>query len=250
MHCETSFGKRRRERMPLPASGVKVAHRTTRGTDGWAQVPEQRGPSRNKHNSDRRCSRNVFSVGQGSTGAQRVAWDPVGASCSQASGAPRRRTTARRPQSVDLAGDLGLRHAEHPGDIIDLGERRVDHAVGDVAQVAGALNEVLGLGKGPLGDVQEAGEVRRGPALRVLGDIGGYRHCGASHLRHDPVLLQSELSKQVMEMVTHPRTGLSPTPVETHLPCSCPDRASMGKHVAASLDNVGTRVDDRPDVLS
>jgi|GEM_PF-4167621 len=73
VHCETSFGKRHRERMPLPASGVKVAHKTARSAGGWVHVPEQRGPSRSKHNRDRSCSRNLFYVGQGSTGAQRVA---------------------------------------------------------------------------------------------------------------------------------------------------------------------------------
>lgn len=62
-------------------------------------------------------------------------------------------------------------------------------------------------------------------------------------------LLQGKLSKSVMETVTRPGTGLFPTPAEIHLQCSCPDWASMCKHVAASLYGVGARLDDHPELL-
>jgi uncharacterized Zn finger protein len=62
-------------------------------------------------------------------------------------------------------------------------------------------------------------------------------------------LLQGKLSKSVMEAVTQPRTGLFPSPAEIHLQCSCPDWASMCKHVAATLYGVGARLDDEPELL-
>ncbi len=40
--------------------------------------------------------------------------------------------------------------------------------------------------------------------------------------------------------------GLFPTPQEIRLGCSCPDWASMCKHVAATLYGVGTRLDEEP----
>lgn len=40
--------------------------------------------------------------------------------------------------------------------------------------------------------------------------------------------------------------GLFPTPAEIHLECSCPDWASLCKHVSAVLYGVGTRLDENP----
>jgi uncharacterized Zn finger protein len=62
-------------------------------------------------------------------------------------------------------------------------------------------------------------------------------------------LLQGILSKGVMETVTSKDTGLFPTPQQITLKCSCPDYASMCKHVAAVLYGVGSRLDHEPDVL-
>ncbi len=62
-------------------------------------------------------------------------------------------------------------------------------------------------------------------------------------------LLQGKLSQSVMQTVTQPRTGLFPAPREIHLGCSCPDWASMCKHVAASLYGVGARLDEKPELL-
>ena len=62
-------------------------------------------------------------------------------------------------------------------------------------------------------------------------------------------LLQGKLSTSVMETVTRPRTGLFPAPSEIHLKCSCPDWATMCKHVAASLYGVGARLDESPELL-
>lgn len=62
-------------------------------------------------------------------------------------------------------------------------------------------------------------------------------------------LLQGKLSKAVMERICTPKTGLFPAPKEINFACSCPDWASMCKHVAAVLYGVGARLDNQPDLL-
>ncbi len=62
-------------------------------------------------------------------------------------------------------------------------------------------------------------------------------------------LLQGKFSKTVMERICHPQSGLFPTPKEITLNCSCPDWATMCKHVAAALYGVGARLDSSPELL-
>ena len=62
-------------------------------------------------------------------------------------------------------------------------------------------------------------------------------------------LLQGRLSDQVMTVVTDRKQGLFPQPGEIELNCDCPDWAVMCKHVAAALYGVGSRLDDRPELL-
>lgn len=62
-------------------------------------------------------------------------------------------------------------------------------------------------------------------------------------------LLQGRLSKGVMERICTTNTGLFPAPKEISFTCSCPDWASMCKHVAAVLYGIGVRLDDQPDLL-
>jgi len=62
-------------------------------------------------------------------------------------------------------------------------------------------------------------------------------------------LLQGKLSKAVMEVISSKETGLFPAPRQIHLGCSCPDSASMCKHVAAVLYGVGARLDTQPELL-
>lgn len=62
-------------------------------------------------------------------------------------------------------------------------------------------------------------------------------------------LLQGKFSETVMRRLCVPRTGLFPSPGEIRLGCSCPDRATMCKHVAAALYGVGARLDERPELL-
>ena len=62
-------------------------------------------------------------------------------------------------------------------------------------------------------------------------------------------LLQGRLSSGVMEIVTDREKGLFPSPREITMECSCPDWATMCKHVAAVLYGVGARLDERPELL-
>ena len=62
-------------------------------------------------------------------------------------------------------------------------------------------------------------------------------------------LLQGRLSREVMSVVTDRERGLFPKPREIRFDCSCPDWASMCKHVASVLYGVGSRLDDRPESL-
>ena len=62
-------------------------------------------------------------------------------------------------------------------------------------------------------------------------------------------LLKGSLSKSVMEIVTRKGEGLFPSPREISLSCSCPDWATMCKHVAATLYGVGARLDLEPELL-
>jgi len=62
-------------------------------------------------------------------------------------------------------------------------------------------------------------------------------------------LLQGRFSKGVMERICQEKTGLFPSPAEMTFSCSCPDWASMCKHVAAVLYGIGARFDERPELL-
>lgn len=62
-------------------------------------------------------------------------------------------------------------------------------------------------------------------------------------------LLQGRFSKGVMERVCQHGKGLFPAPAEISLDCSCPDWATMCKHVAAVLYGVGARLDEKPELL-
>jgi len=62
-------------------------------------------------------------------------------------------------------------------------------------------------------------------------------------------LLQGRFSKGVMNLVSAKDKGLFPTPREISMSCSCPDYATMCKHVAATLYGVGARLDLQPELL-
>jgi uncharacterized Zn finger protein len=62
-------------------------------------------------------------------------------------------------------------------------------------------------------------------------------------------LLQGKLAQPVMARICTPKTGLFPAPKDIQFSCSCPDWASMCKHVAAVLYGVGNRLDQQPELL-
>jgi uncharacterized Zn finger protein len=62
-------------------------------------------------------------------------------------------------------------------------------------------------------------------------------------------LLQGRFSSAVMERICQQKTGLFPAPGEIELSCSCPDIATMCKHVAATLYGIGARLDEQPALL-
>ena len=59
-----------------------------------------------------------------------------------------------------------------------------------------------------------------------------------------PELLSGKFPKAIGEVFTAQGRGLFPSPQEIGFDCSCPDWASMCKHVAATLYGIGTRLDD------
>jgi uncharacterized Zn finger protein len=62
-------------------------------------------------------------------------------------------------------------------------------------------------------------------------------------------LLQGRFSKGVMTRLCKEKTGLFPSPKDIIFTCSCPDWASMCKHVAAVLYGIGARLDHQPELL-
>ena len=52
-----------------------------------------------------------------------------------------------------------------------------------------------------------------------------------------------------MTRLCEEKTGLFPSPKDIRFTCSCPDWASMCKHVAAVLYGIGARLDQQPELL-
>lgn len=62
-------------------------------------------------------------------------------------------------------------------------------------------------------------------------------------------LLSGKLGDGVLRTITDPEHGLFPKPKEIRFSCSCPDVASMCKHIAATLYGVGVKLDTAPDLF-
>ena len=65
-------------------------------------------------------------------------------------------------------------------------------------------------------------------------------------LRSLPDLLAGKFPKELGDIFLTEGRGLFPTPKEISFDCSCPDWASMCKHVAAALYGIGARLDEDP----
>ncbi len=59
-------------------------------------------------------------------------------------------------------------------------------------------------------------------------------------------LITGKFPKSLEDLFTATGDGLFPSPKEINLNCSCPDYASMCKHVAAVLYGIGARLDENP----
>ena len=62
-------------------------------------------------------------------------------------------------------------------------------------------------------------------------------------------LLAGKFPKALGEIFTTQREGLFPSPKDIDFDCSCPDWASMCKHVAATLYGIGARLDQDPELF-
>ena len=62
-------------------------------------------------------------------------------------------------------------------------------------------------------------------------------------------LLAGEFPSELKEMFFKQGSGLFPSPKEIKLDCSCPDWATMCKHVAAALYGVAVRLDEKPELF-
>jgi uncharacterized Zn finger protein len=63
------------------------------------------------------------------------------------------------------------------------------------------------------------------------------------------ILLAGQFPRELGEIFTAKGKGLFPSPKEIKFSCSCPDWASMCKHVAAALYGVGARLDSEPHIF-
>ncbi len=70
-----------------------------------------------------------------------------------------------------------------------------------------------------------------------------------SRLSSMPDLLAGKIPRALQETFMVQGKGLFPTPSEITFDCSCPDWASMCKHVAATLYGVGARLDEDPAIF-
>ena len=62
-------------------------------------------------------------------------------------------------------------------------------------------------------------------------------------------LLTGKFPKELSEIFLIEGKGLFPSPKEISFDCSCPDWASMCKHVAAALYGIGARLDEEPSLF-
>lgn len=62
-------------------------------------------------------------------------------------------------------------------------------------------------------------------------------------------LVAGKFPKALGEIFMNKKNGLFPSPKDINLGCSCPDWATMCKHVAAVLYGVGVRLDENPELF-
>ncbi|MEA3546560.1 MAG: hypothetical protein U9R66_02770 [Thermodesulfobacteriota bacterium] len=104
------------------------------------------------------------------------------------------------------------------------------------------------------GEVTALVQGSRGAPYKVVISIAGIKQKNwqtikkecQSRLSSLPDLLAGKIPKALQDIFMVQGSGLFPTPAEITFNCSCPDWASMCKHVAATLYGVGVRLDEDP----
>jgi uncharacterized Zn finger protein len=71
----------------------------------------------------------------------------------------------------------------------------------------------------------------------------------AGKLESAEALLDGRFPEDLKEILVSGKYGLFPAPAQIRFSCSCPDWASMCKHVAATLYGVGARLDRDPSIF-
>lgn len=77
----------------------------------------------------------------------------------------------------------------------------------------------------------------------------GIREAAEGQLDSLAELLGGKFPKSLQELFFSRDKGFFPSPKEIRFDCSCPDLASMCKHVAATLYGVGARLDEKPNLF-
>ena len=127
---------------------------------------------------------------------------------------------------------------------IGRGRSYVRHgAVLDLRIDAGAVNAQVQGSRGSPYEVTVAIEKLPAPVW------GQLREASLERLESLTDLLAGEFPKALKDAFFAQGTGLFPSPKEISFDCSCPDWASMCKHVAAALYGIGNRLDTSPELL-
>jgi uncharacterized Zn finger protein len=71
----------------------------------------------------------------------------------------------------------------------------------------------------------------------------------AGKLDSAEALLSGHFPEDLGRLLTEAKTGLFPHPKDIRFSCSCPDSASLCKHIAATLYGVGSRLDRDPAIF-
>ncbi len=75
------------------------------------------------------------------------------------------------------------------------------------------------------------------------------KECTLSEFDSLQALLSGKFPKEMQEILCSRETGLFPSPKQINFNCTCPDWASMCKHIAATLYGVGVRLDAKPELF-
>jgi uncharacterized Zn finger protein len=78
---------------------------------------------------------------------------------------------------------------------------------------------------------------------------GVIKQCCKGKMNSLKQLLAGKFPKELESVFTQKGDGLFPMPMEINFDCSCPDGASMCKHVAATLYGLGARLDEDPNLF-